>query len=51
MKCMDIQARSIVVITTRADFQIKDQGKISDWCPDRKLLLCSNVAVVRFSNS
>ena len=25
---MDIQARSIVVITTRADFQIQDQGKI-----------------------
>ena len=28
MKCMDIQARSIVVITTKADFQIQDQGKI-----------------------
>ena len=28
IKCMDIQARSIVVITTKADFQIQDQGKI-----------------------
>ena len=25
---MDIQARSMVVITTKADFQIQDQGKI-----------------------
>ena len=28
IKCMDIQARSIVVMTTKADFQIQDQGKI-----------------------
>ena len=28
VKCMDIQARSIMVIITKADFQIQDQGKI-----------------------
>ena len=28
IKCIDIQARSIMVITTKADFQIQDQGKI-----------------------
>ena len=33
MKCMDIQARSIVVITTKADFQIQDQGKIFEVKP------------------
>ena len=33
IKCMDIQARSIVVITTRADFQIQDQGKIFEVKP------------------
>ena len=33
MKCMDIQARSIVVITTKADFQIQDQGKIFEGKP------------------
>ena len=27
MKCLDIQARSIIVITTKADFQIQDQEK------------------------
>ena len=32
-KRMDIQARSIVVITTRADFQIQDQGKIFEVKP------------------
>ena len=33
IKCMDIQARSMVVITTRADFQIQDQGKIFEVKP------------------
>ena len=33
IKCMDIQARSIAVITTRADFQIQDQGKIFEVKP------------------
>ena len=33
IKHMDIQARSIVVITTRADFQIQDQGKIFEVKP------------------
>ena len=33
IKCMDIQARSIVVITTKADFQIQDQGKIFEVKP------------------
>ena len=33
IKCMDIPARSIVVITTRADFQIQDQGKIFEVKP------------------
>ena len=33
IKCIDIQARSIVVITTKADFQIQDQGKIFEVKP------------------
>ena len=33
VKCMNIQARSIVVITTKADFQIQDQGKIFEVKP------------------
>ena len=33
MKCMDIQARSKVVIITKADFQIQDQGKIFEVKP------------------
>ena len=33
VKCMDIQARSIMVIITKADFQIQDQGKIFEVKP------------------
>ena len=33
IKCMDIQARSVMVITTTADFQIQDQGKIFEVKP------------------
>ena len=33
IKCVDIQARSIVVITTKVDFQIQDQGKIFEVKP------------------
>ena len=39
MKCMDIQARSIVVITTRADFQIQDQGKIFEVKPIEEFIV------------
>ena len=38
VKCMDIQARSIVVITTRADFQIQDQGKIFEVKPTEEFM-------------
>ena len=33
IKCMDIQARYVMVITTKADFQIQDQGKIFEVKP------------------
>ena len=39
IKCMDIQARSIVVITTRADFQIQDQGKIFEVKPTEEFII------------
>ena len=38
-KCMDIQARSIMVITTKADFQIQDQGKIFEVKPTEEFIL------------
>ena len=38
MKCMDIQARSIMVITTKADFQIQDQGKIFEVKPTEEFM-------------
>ena len=39
MKCMDIQARSIVVITTKADFQIQDQSKIFEVKPIEEFIV------------
>ena len=36
---MDIQARSIVVITTKADFQIQDQGKIFEVKPTEEFII------------
>ena len=36
---MDIQARSIVVITTKADFQIQDQGKIFEVKPIEEFII------------
>ena len=39
MKCMDIQARSLVVITTKADFQIQDQGKIFEVKPIEEFII------------
>ena len=39
MKCMDIQARSPVVITTKADFQIQDQGKIFEVKPIEEFII------------
>ena len=39
IKCMDIQARSIVVITTKTDFQIQDQGKIFEVKPIEELIV------------
>ena len=39
IKCMDIQARSIVVITTKADFQIQDQGKIFEVKPREEFII------------
>ena len=39
MKCIDIQARSIVVITTKADFQIQDQGKIFEVKPIEEFII------------
>ena len=39
IKCMDIQARSIVVITTKADFQIQDQGKIFEVKPTEEFII------------
>ena len=38
VKCMDIQARSIMVITTKADFQIQDQGKIFEVKPTEEFV-------------
>ena len=38
IKCMDIQARSIMVITTKADFQIQDQGKIFEVKPTEEFM-------------
>ena len=35
---MDIQARSIMVITTKADFQIQDQGKIFEVKPTEEFM-------------
>ena len=39
MKCMDIQARSIMVITTKAEFQIQDQGKIFEVKPIEEFII------------
>ena len=39
IKCMDILARSIVVITTKADFQIQDQGKIFEVKPTEEFII------------
>ena len=39
IKCMDIQARSIMVITTKADFQIQDQGKIFEVKPTEEFVI------------
>ena len=39
IKCMDIQARSIMVITTNADFQIQDQGKIFEVKPTEEFII------------
>ena len=39
MRCMDIQARSIMVITTKADFQIQDQGKIFEVKPTEEFMI------------
>ena len=38
VKCMDIQARSIMVIVTKADFQIQDQGKIFEVKPTEEFV-------------
>ena len=38
VKCMDIQARSIMVITTKADFQVQDQGKIFEVKPTEEFM-------------
>ena len=37
-KCMDIQARSIMVITTKANFQVQDQGKIFEVKPTEEFV-------------
>ena len=39
MKCMDIRARSIMVITTRANFEIQDQGKIFEVKPTEQFVI------------
>ena len=39
IKCKDIQARSIMVITTKADFQIQDQGKIFEVKPTEEFVI------------
>ena len=39
IKCMGIQARSILVITTKADFQIQDQGKIFEVKPTEEFII------------
>ena len=36
---MDIQARSIIVITTKADFQIQEQGKIFEVKPTEEFMI------------
>ena len=38
-KCMDIQARSIMIITMKADFQIQDQGKIFEVKPTEEFII------------
>ena len=38
-ECMDIQARSIMVIITKADFQIQDQGKIFEVKPTEEFII------------
>ena len=38
VKCMDIQARSIMVITTKADFQVQDQRKIFEVKPTEEFM-------------
>ena len=38
VKCMDIQARSIIVIITKADFQVQDQGKIFEVKPTEEFM-------------
>ena len=39
IKCMDKQTRSIMVITTKADFQIQDQGKIFEVKPTEEFVI------------
>ena len=39
IKCIDIQARSIMVITTKANFQIQDQGKIFEVKPTEEFVI------------
>ena len=39
IKCLDIQARSIIVITTKADFQVQDQGKIFEVKPTEDFVI------------
>ena len=39
IKCIDIQARSIMVITTKVDFQIQDQGKIFEVKPTEEFVI------------
>ena len=39
IKCLDIQARSIIVITTKADFQVQDQGKIFEVKPTEDFMI------------
>ena len=39
MKCMDIQARSIMVITTKANFEVQDQGKIFEVKPTEEFMI------------
>ena len=39
IECMDVQARSIMVITTKTDFQIQDQGKIFEVKPTEEFVI------------